>query len=651
MSYNFGSKNETESVSWNGQKKYSYKYDEEGNLISVSGDHSSYSYSYDLIGRLTSFFGKGNHSGGIKYDDKNRVSSTVSLVDNKGFVTEYTYNDKGLLTVVKSSAANHLGKTSGGMEFSKTNTYDALGRLANSVFNTSSPLTVSYTYLAGASTGTTTTLVASVNIGGKVLSYTYDEDGNITEIKENGTLKESYSYDDLGQMVRENNLDNNQTILYTYDGSGNILSKKIYPYTVGAVSGTPETITYSYGNSSWKDLLTAYNGETITYDEIGNPLTYRSGMTFGWEGGRKLTSFSTPNAVGNYVYNADGIRVYKEVNGNKTEYYLNGTEIETEITNFGGITRRVDYIYDENGSIYGFVVDNTAKYYYTKNLQGDVIGILDSTGTTIVEYSYDAWGKATVSYPNNENLTEAQKQARYLLGSNNPFRYRGYYFDNETGFYYLNSRYYDPETGRFINGDAQLNTDSILGLNLFAYCYNNPILLSDSTGNRPVVGAHPQKETEKEKEQSFKYMRDLIKKKNFRLDWPIKDNKGDITCKYDGYPDHWGMDIGVNVGTPIVASRKGKVYATGKLSYGLGNFIVIDYGEYRVAYGHLDSISVKPGQSVERGEVVGLSGNTGRSTGPHLHIGIIEIDDYHGISLEHTPMSSWIDPSTIFRRR
>ena len=491
VSYNFGSKNETESVSWNGQKKYSYKYDEEGNLISVSGDHSSYSYSYDLIGRLTSFFGKGNHSGGIKYDNKNRVSSTVSLVDNKGFITAYDYDENtGLLKKVISTTATESGINESGIVFSKTNSYDALGRLLNSKYNTTSELTVSYTYVGDSEQGTTTTLVASVDIGGKELSYTYDEDGNITEIKENGTLKESYSYDDLGQMTRENSVDNSQTILYTYDGSGNILSKTTYPYTVGEITAEGTVVTYTYGNENWGDLLTAYNGEAITYDKIGNPLKYRSGMKFQWDGGRKLTSFSTPNAAGNYVYNADGIRVYKEVNGNKTEYYLNGTEIQTEITNFGGITRRVDYIYDENGSIYGFVVDNTAKYYYTKNLQGDIIGILDSTGTQIVEYSYDAWGKATVSYPNTSGLTDAEKQARYLLGSNNPFRYRGYYFDNETGFYYLNSRYYDPETGRFLNADSVTDGGAgVIGNNLFIYAANNPVNNMDPSGNWIIKNA------------------------------------------------------------------------------------------------------------------------------------------------------------------
>ena len=386
-----------------------------------------------------------------------------------------------------SSSATESGKTENGIVFSKTNSYDDLGRLLSFEYNTSAtnPFTVSYTYVGDSEQGTTTNLVASVDIGGKKLSYTYDEDGNITEIWENGTLKESYEYDSLNQMVRENNLDNNKTILYTYDKSGNIREKKIYAYTTeeNLDSLSFKFIDYTYDDENWGDLLTAYNGKAITYDEIGNPLSYRSGMTFQWSGGRKLTSFSTPNAVGNYVYNADGIRVYKEVNGNKTEYYLNGTEIETEITNFGGITRRVDYIYDENGSIYGFVVDNTAKYYYTKNLQGDIIGILDASGTQIVEYSYDAWGKATVSYPNADSLTEAQKQANYLLGSNNPFRYRGYYFDNETGFYYLNSRYYDPEVGRFINADVFVSTgQGIIENNMFAYCLNNPAINIDASG-------------------------------------------------------------------------------------------------------------------------------------------------------------------------
>ena len=86
-------------------------------------------------------------------------------------------------------------------------------------------------------------------------------------------------------------------------------------------------------------------------------------------------------------------------------------------------------------------------YLYRKNLQGDIIGVYNESGTLLVSYTYDAWGNQTVTYSNGS----ASTAARY-----NPFRYRGYYYDSETGFYYLNSRYYDPETGRFINADTNV---------------------------------------------------------------------------------------------------------------------------------------------------------------------------------------------------
>ena len=116
---------------------------------------------------------------------------------------------------------------------------------------------------------------------------------------------------------------------------------------------------------------------------------------------------------------------------------------------------------------------NGTEYYYLKNIQGDIIGILDGNGTSVVEYSYDSWGKVIEISGNQE------------LGKRNPFRYRGYHYDEETGFYYVGSRYYDPEVCRFINAD----TVDILGVqdnlndkNLYAYCDNNPIVRKDSTG-------------------------------------------------------------------------------------------------------------------------------------------------------------------------
>ena len=169
-----------------------------------------------------------------------------------------------------------------------------------------------------------------------------------------------------------------------------------------------------------------------------------------------------------YEYDIDGMRTGKTVNGVKTEYILdNGTIVaERKAGN------QILYYFDESGNRFGFRYNN-ADYYYIFNLQGDVIGILNSAGTQIVSYEYDNWGKVL-------SVTGTQAET---IGQINPIRYRGYYYDSESGLYYLNSRYYDPETGRFVNADEVLNkVGEIKGYNLFEYCFNNPIKFSDPTG-------------------------------------------------------------------------------------------------------------------------------------------------------------------------
>ena len=130
------------------------------------------------------------------------------------------------------------------------------------------------------------------------------------------------------------------------------------------------------------------------------------------------------------------------------------------------------FFYDSAGKRVGFANGDTL-YYYLYNVQGDVIAIVRAaTGQIVAKYSYDAWGKCTVT-----------NASGYTVGEKNPFRYRGYYYDTETGLYYLNSRYYNPEFGRFISADNQLSIgDDLTGLNLFAYCGNNPINRVDPTG-------------------------------------------------------------------------------------------------------------------------------------------------------------------------
>ena len=171
-----------------------------------------------------------------------------------------------------------------------------------------------------------------------------------------------------------------------------------------------------------------------------------------------------------YTYTPDGIRSSKTVNGTKTEYLLNGTQILAQKTGSDVMW----FFYDSTGTRIGVQQGNVTAYYMY-NLQGDVVGLADAaTGKIIAKYLYDAWGKC-VSVENADG---------YTIGTANPFRYRGYYYDNETGFYYLNSRYYNPEVGRFLNADAFASTDisDVLSTNMFAYCENNPVIFYDNGG-------------------------------------------------------------------------------------------------------------------------------------------------------------------------
>ena len=142
--------------------------------------------------------------------------------------------------------------------------------------------------------------------------------------------------------------------------------------------------------------------------------------------------------------------------------------------------------------ITGFIL-NGENYYYKKNLQGDIIGIFDNNRQIIAKYDYDSWGNFKISYLDNGIFVDITEENSYnysiaslYVALKNPFRYRGYYYDNETKLYYLNSRYYDPELGRFINIDdinvLTQSKDLLNGLNLYAYCSNNPVMLKDETG-------------------------------------------------------------------------------------------------------------------------------------------------------------------------
>ena len=293
-----------------------------------------------------------------------------------------------------------------------------------------------------------------------------------------------YVYDDLGQLIREDNSVTNKTYVYAYDNAGNILSKKTYSLTAAGStpSGSYTTNAYTYGDATWGDLLTKYRGVFITYDAIGNPLSYYNGSsyTFTWKNGRQLASATKGSTTLSFDYNDEGIRTKKVVNGVEHTYYLSGSQIEAE--KWGN--NLCIYIYDAEGAPIGMQYRNSSMakdvfytFWFEKNLQGDVIAVYNDSGVKVLVYTYDAWGNIYSTIWTNS--TGNNIYAQY-----NPFRYRGYYYDSELEMYYLQSRYYDPAIGRFINADSQLNTkDGILGYNIYAYCNNNPVMNIDPAGN------------------------------------------------------------------------------------------------------------------------------------------------------------------------
>ena len=205
----------------------------------------------------------------------------------------------------------------------------------------------------------------------------------------------------------------------------------------------------------------SYNGENCAYNALGNPTTYR-GNALEWQYGNRLTKYGTTT----FAYDGAGRRVSK---GNIIFTYDSDGRL---IKQSDGL----EFIYDNSG-VAG-VKYNGNTYFYRKDAQGNIIALLDSNGNVVVEYKYDAWGNHEAEVADENYVT---------LANLNPYRYRGYYFDEETGLYFLQTRYYDPETGRFISRDSieYADPESINGLNLYAYCGNNPVMFTDETGTMP----------------------------------------------------------------------------------------------------------------------------------------------------------------------
>ena len=407
-------------------------------------------------------------------NNTNRLSAyTLELLLGSGtskVKTSFTYGNKN---GSQMTDAVYEVRQNGGLH--KTYTYDGLGRKTQTMMSMGGAnKPIRYTYV-GVKDNRTTTMLESLDNFGEKLSYTYDDNGNIETIRKNGVLQETYHYDVLNQLVRADSAAQNKSFVYAYDAGGNILSVKEYAYTTGALGTAVKTVNYGYTDGTWKDLLTSYAGQTITYDGIGNPLSYRDGLSMTWRNGRELASLTKNGVTASYLYDESGLRTKKTVGGVVTNYHVIDGRLYGEYTG----SHRLLYMFDEAGTRYSFLY-NGSTYYYVFNGQGDVIGITDGTGNMLARYTYDAWGKPlTITDGAGADVSGNASH----IANVNPFRYRGYYYDKESGLYYVGSRYYDPQTGRFINADGYVSTgQGLTGNNMFAYCGNDPINRSDPSG-------------------------------------------------------------------------------------------------------------------------------------------------------------------------
>ena len=515
--------------------EYNFVYDTFGHLTQVKiGNDVIVEYEYDSK-HLNSVNYANVDKVGMTYDDEDRLTSVDEILPNEQTVNlvQYTYSDDGKTTTIEhangfeytsqdvcdngvttvfgiTSSANiefsvkkyaidtsdftenvkyYFNDSSNAFEDVTTKKdsfenvksitvanghkhlydYDNMNRLAsqNTIYSSAlqDEFKVAYNYKSLSGYRTTSRILSEIfticNNVQNAYYYQYYVNGNISNISSFGT-NINYVYDNMNRLIREDNSLLDKTFTFAYDTAGNILTKTVYPYTTGTL-GTP-TATYSYTyDTTRKDKLLSFGNDTISYDAYGSPTSYR-GKSMTW----KLRRLMTCDNV-NMAYDYRGMRVKK----GSTEYFWVGNQLKAQRTG----NNYIYFYYDQTG-ICGIKYNGT-DYYFLRNILGDVVAIYDTAHNLVCNYVYDAWGNHKVLNPDGTENTSSS-----FIGNINPIRYRGYYWDSEFDLYYLQSRYYDPETGRFISPDSTqyLDRSNVQGMNLYAYCNNNPVMDTDPEG-------------------------------------------------------------------------------------------------------------------------------------------------------------------------
>lgn len=352
------------------------------------------------------------------------------------------YYKKEYTVSIPSSISNKI-------EYHKNHYYDSFGRMNQYILykNTNELFKNTYSFKTR-SDDTYTSLQVNketikINNTNYERNYTLDSLGRVTSITDTTFGSHTYTYNNLGYL----SFDDNKEI--TYDNNGNITNY-----------GTNH---YDYDNSS---RLASYNNNPIEYYTT-HPFLMKTfnGYTYSYQG-KRLVTVTKNNKTINYTYDLEGLIIQKEVveTNTITKYYYDNRKLIKEVCG----NNIIDYFYDENNQLYGYKENNTV-YFYIRDVLNNIIGIIDNNGLIVSKFDYDAYGNII-------------NQTGTIISN---FRYKGYYYDTDVELYYLKTRFYNPILLRFITPDSieYLDSSSIIGLNLYAYCGNDPVNMVDENGN------------------------------------------------------------------------------------------------------------------------------------------------------------------------
>ena len=471
-----------------GGTTYTFDHDGYGNQTAVkAGDRTLERYSYaPNNGPLTKIsYGNGDVQE-ILYDKEGRIKSRRWNGQSTDAV-RYEYDDYGTLEKETDLVNGRIDKDQ----------YDMTGRLIQSTTlekNTgaSGEPTVANTHTVQSleigydSYNRVNRLVQSLE-GSKIKTGLVYGDASKAQrpglsygLTVDGTQRQSLAYDAMARCTKETvTLPGGQKRenCFTYGTLRHLTDTDSLPE--GAVSTVQTQDLFTYHTDGWKDQLLSWNGKSYAYDAGGNPTVLR-GMALTWGEGRRLKRIAATAGEVTFAYDSDGKRVKKTSGNTETKYYYNGSTlsglVRTTTGNTGTTKTTVQFVYDAEGKPFLLRLNGKTDYFYLYNGLGDVVGLVDSSNKVVVRYQYNSWGK----------VTSSEDTSGVSLATLNPFCYRKYVYDPETGLYCLGSRYYDPEVGRFVNAD---DTDVIFAKpqelyhkNLYVYCYNNPVVRRDLQG-------------------------------------------------------------------------------------------------------------------------------------------------------------------------